>query len=156
MTEGTGEIMASIIVLLIIIIVVVALLWLMRSRRTPARSRRRLRKAQGQTAATRPGGIDKLKASGLFWGVEIGQPGCEAAQQLTGKQFTFADAPELPLPGCSLPMCTCQFSGLRENRSRHRRKQDDRRNEIRFDKDKPDRRSPKNRRRGDSWNDHTY
>jgi len=155
--------MASIVVLLIIIIIVVAgLLWVMRSQRTRVRSRRQLReeyaarKAQGQAAAARPGGLDKLQASGMFWGVEIAQPGCEAAQQLLGKQFTFATAPELPLKDCSLSVCTCQFTGLRERRNEHRRKHEDRRNEIRFDKDKPERRSPKNRRRSDSWNDHSY
>ena len=154
--------MASIIVLLIIIIVVVALLWMLRSQRTRVRSRRKLRnehverKLQGSAAAARPGGIDKLQASGMFWGVEIGQPGCEAAHVLLGRQFTFAEAPELPLEGCSSAMCTCQFKGLKERRVEPRRKQEDRREEVRFDKGKTDRRSPKNRRRSDSWNDHSY
>ena len=154
--------MASIIVLIIIVLVVVALIWVLRSTRSPLRRRRHVhekpvaRRAQGQVAAARPGGLDKLKASGMFWGVEIGQPGCEAARQLLGKQFTFAEAPELPLQGCSLPVCTCQFTGLRERRASHRRDHEDRRTEIRFEKDNPDRRSPKSRRRSDSWGDHSY
>lgn len=154
--------MASIIVLIIIIIVVAALLWLLRSQRTRVRSRRQLRtehaarKLQDSTAAARPGGIDKLQASGMFWGVEIGQPGCEAAHALLGRQFTFSEAPELPLDGCSSAMCTCQFKGLKERRVEPRRKNQDRRGEVRFDKGKTDRRSPKNRRRSDSWNDHSY
>jgi len=154
--------MGSIIVLIIIILVVAALIWVLRSPRSPLRGHRHLhekhapRKAQGQTAPTRPGGLDRLKASGMFWGVEIGQPGCEAARQLHGKQFTFSEAPELPLQGCSQPVCTCQFIGLRERRARHRRDHEDRRTEIRFEKDNPDRRSPKSRRRSDSWDDHSY
>ena len=154
--------MASIIVLLIILVVVVALVWLMRGKRTRVRSRRQLRnehaalKSQGKAAAAKPGGIDKLRESGMFWGVEIGQPGCEAAHELLGRQFTFADAPELPLAGCDRAMCTCQFKGLMERRKEPRRKHEDRRTDVRFEEGKTDRRSPKNRRRSDSWNDHSY
>jgi len=154
--------MASIIVLFIIIIVIAAIIWLLRSQRTRVRSRRQLRnehasrKSQGQASAAKPGGLDKLQASGIFWGVEIGQPGCEAAHELLGRQFTFAEAPQLPLEGCSSSVCTCQFKGLKERRTQARRKNTDRRNEVRFDKGKSERRSPKNRRRSDSWNDHSY
>ena len=154
--------MASIVVLLIIFFVVVAIFWLLRSQRTSVRSRRQLRseyatrKPPDQTAAASPGGLDKLQASGMFWGVEIGQPGCEAAHKLLGEQYTFADAPQLPLKGCSSATCTCQFKGLRERRTQRRRKNSERRNEIRFDKGEADRRKPKNRRRSDSWNDHSY
>ena len=154
--------MASVIVLLIIIVIVGALFWLLRSQRTRGHSRRQLRseqaarKSQGQAAPSKPGGLDKLQASGLFWGVEIGQPGCEAAHKLLGRQYPFDEAPQLPLEGCSSAMCTCQFKGLRERRSEHRRQQGERRGEIRFEEGKTDRRSPKNRRRSDSWNDHSY
>lgn len=150
--------MYSIIVLLVIILVVSAIIWFLRSQGT--RTRRKLRhthearEPQDQKASL--GGLDKLQSSGMFWGVEIGQPGCEAAHKLLGQQYSFAEAPELPLEGCTSAMCTCLFKGVRECRSRHRRKQDDRRGEVRYDKGKSDRRSPKNRRRSDSWNDHNY
>jgi len=150
--------MASIIVLLIIIVVVVAIIWMLRGQgsRVRKRSEPAARKSESQTAAAKPGGIDKLRASGMFWGVEIGQPGCEAAQELLGRQFTFAAAPELPLAGCDRSMCTCQFRGLMERRKELRRKHEDRRTDVRFEEGKTDRRSPKNRRRSDSWNDHSY
>ena len=154
--------MASIIVLFIILIVIVALIWLMRGQRTRVRSRKQLRsehaarKSQDKAAAAKPGGLDKLRESGMFWGVEIGQPGCEAAQALIGRQFTFTDAPELPLEGCNRAICTCQFKGLLERRKEPRRTHEDRRTDIRFDEGKTDRRSPKNRRRSDSWSDHSY
>lgn len=154
--------MASIIVLLIIIVVGIAIIWLLRGQGSRVRKRSELRsvsaarKSESQTAAANPGGLDKLRASGMFWGVEIGQPGCEAAQELLGRQFTFADAPELPLAGCDRAMCTCQFKGLMERRKEPRRKHEDRRTDVRFEEGKTDRRSPKNRRRSDSWNDHSY
>jgi hypothetical protein len=154
--------MASIIVLFIIIVVGVGVFWLMRRQGTRVRSRRLLRgkhaahKSPDQAAPSRPGGLDKLQATGMFWGVEIGQPGCEAARELLGRQYPFAEAPKLPLEGCSSAVCTCQFKGLKERRTQHRRTHDDRRNEVRFEEGKTERRSPKNRRRGDSWNDHSY
>ena len=91
----------------------------------------------------------------MFWGVEMGQPGCEAAMALLDREFTFEEAPRLPLEGCTSAMCTCQFKGLKNRRTQRRRKLEDRRVEVRFEKDKPDRRSRKDRRRSDRWDDHT-
>jgi len=110
----------------------------------------------GEGTHAQPGGLEKLRNNPMFWGVEMGQPGCEAAMALLDKQYTFDEAPQLPLDGCSSAMCTCQFKGLKNRRTQHRRKRKERRVEVRFDKDKPDRRSRKNRRRSDSWNDHTH
>jgi hypothetical protein len=53
-------------------------------------------------------------------------------------------------------MCTCQFKGLKDHRTRHRRKKGEQRQEVRFETEKPDRRSRKDRRRGSKWNDRTY
>lgn len=152
--------MTSLIVLLLIIVVVVAIFWFMRHQGTRGHRQRRGRhaahKLPGQAAPVSPGGLDKLQASGMFWGVEIGQPGCEAAHELLGRKYPFAEAPELPLAGCSSAICTCQFKGLKERRSQHRRTHIDRRSEIRFEEGKTEQRSPKDRRRSDSWNDHSY
>ena len=152
--------MVKILILLLIIGIVAGLMWMLRGKKPPGR--RRITGPQkydafsaGENSHAQPGGLEKLRHNPLFWGVEMGQPGCEAALALLGKQFSFEEAPQLPLAGCTSAMCTCQFKGLKNNRTQHRRKKQDRRVEIRFEKDKPDRRSHKNRRRSDSWNDHT-
>jgi len=159
--------MNAIIVLLVIICLIAAVVWLLRGNKSPAQRRRSARRANADSASparapSKPGGLDKLESNKMFWGVEIGQAGCEAAQELLGQQYTFDEAPQLPLTGCSSAMCTCQFKGLKDHRSRHRRKSGERRDEIRFEskevsKDKgADRRTRKERRRGTDWKDHTY
>ena len=153
--------MATIMILLVIVGIIAGLIWMLRGKR-PA-TRRHIANLQKHEASgpadnsgTKPGGLEKLSSNPMFWGVEMGQPGCEAAQALLGKQYTFEEAPQLPLSGCSSAMCTCQFKGLKNRRTVHRRKLAERRVEVRFEKGKPDRRSHKNRRRSDSWNDHTH
>lgn len=152
--------MAKILILLVIVGIIAGLVWMFRGKQPTGRPRaRRLGKYENLTVEDDSpaglGGLDKLKHNPLFWGVEMGQPGCEAAIALLGKQFRFEEAPRLPLEGCSSAMCTCQFKGLKNQRVSQRRKQHERRVEVRFEKDKPDRRSRKDRRRGDRWNDHT-
>jgi len=154
--------MAITLISLVVIASAAGLFWMLRSQPQPARRRgsRVTAAGSGGFATTprpaRPGGIDKLKDTGLFWGVEIGTPGCESARKLMGGQYTFDEAPELPLPGCDSAMCTCQFNGLRDRRGRTRRTGNDRRENIRFDKDHPERRNRRGRRRSDRWNDHTF
>ncbi|MGB5718295.1 MAG: hypothetical protein WBN81_14540 [Gammaproteobacteria bacterium] len=151
--------MLKILLLLVIVGIVAGLIWMVRGRQPAVRRRASLQKYEeinpGDDPGARLGGLDKLKNNSLFWGVEMGQPGCEAAMALLDQQFTFDEAPRLPLEGCTSAMCTCQFKGLKNRRTRHRREQEERRVEVRFEKEKPDRRSRKNRRRSDSWNDHT-
>ncbi len=154
--------MARIFVLLLIIMVIAGLVWALRRQRGGSLLRNRLMGNRSSLSnrsavAARPGGIGKLRDNPLFWGVEMGQPGCEASRELLGKQFTFDEAPQLPLEGCNSANCTCQFKGLKDRRSMARRQQDDRRAALRFDKDRPpDRRSRKDRRRGNVWSDHDY
>jgi len=155
--------MVKIIVLLLIIVVVAALVWILRrqSGGTGMRSKLQGRGSSSgsvRSAVARRDGLEKLRENPLFWGVEMGQPGCEAAHALLGQQFPFDDAPQLPLPGCDSPNCTCQFKGLTNRRKRgERRQQEDRRAALRFDKDRPpDRRSRKDRRRDNVWVDHDY
>jgi hypothetical protein len=153
--------MNTLIVLLVIICLIAGVIWVLRGNREPGKRHRRVHHTAGETdiqrdMPTKPGGLEKLKANSMFWGVEIGQAGCEAAQALLGRQYTFDEAPELPLEDCDSAMCTCQFKGLKDHRSQHRRKRGDQRQEVRFDTDKPDRRSRKDRRRGSNWNDRTY
>jgi hypothetical protein len=152
--------MVKILILLLIVGIVAGLIWMFRGKQPPGRRRGAgLQKYDAFNAGEDPhaklGGLEKLRNNPLFWGVEMGQPGCEAAMTLLDKQYTFDEAPQLPLPGCSSAMCTCQFKGLKNKRTQHRRNQEERRVEVRFEKEKPDRRSRKNRRRSDSWNDHT-
>lgn len=149
--------MASIVILLLIFVLVAGAAWvvLIRQRSEKKTPQKRVRPQTAATAAS-PGGLEKLRNNPAFWGVEMGQPGCEAAQALLGKQYPFDKAPQLPLPGCNSANCTCQFKGLKERRTWVRRQQEDRRESIRFDKDRPDRRSRKDRRRGNVWIDHEY
>ena len=150
--------MATLIILLVIIVIVAALIWMMRGKQSPTRKRStRLDKYEAmESAGASLGGVDKLKSNPMFWGLEMGQPGCEAAIKILGQQYPFDDVPVLPLPGCDSAMCTCQFKGLKNQRTQQRRKTQDRRVEIRFEEGKTsDRRSRKDRRRGDKWNDHT-
>jgi len=154
--------MAIFLISLFVIASAVGLFWMLRSQPQPARRRTAPHAApvtgspETRAKPARQGGIDKLRANSMFWGVEMGTPGCEASQQLLGRQYTFEEAPELPLPECSSANCTCQFKGLRDNRTRSRRSGNDRRGDIRFDKDRPERRDRRGRRRSDRWNDHTF
>jgi len=153
--------MNAIIVLLVISFLIAAVIWMLRGNKSPVQRRRQARRIvdSNDTKArpsSKPGGLDKLENNSMFWGVEIAQAGCEAAQALCGKQYTFDEVPQLPLAGCSSAMCTCQFKGLKDHRSQHRRKSGERRDEIRFDNKGADRRNRKERRRGSDWKDHTY
>ena len=152
--------MKAILILLVIVGIIAGLLWMVRGKQSPTRRRvTNLQKYESVDASedvnAQLGGLEKLRNNSLFWGIEMGQPGCEAAQAILDKQFTFDEAPQLPLDGCSSAMCTCQFKGLKNMRAQHRRTSEERRVEARFEKDKPDRRSHKHRRRSDKWNDHT-
>ena len=152
--------MATILTLLVIIGIIAGLLWMVRGKQSPTRRRAtNISKYEHASASGdapgQLGGLQKLKNNDLFWGLEMGQPGCEAAQAILGQQFPFDEAPSLPLEGCSSAMCTCQFKGLKNKRTQRRRKLEERRVEVRFEKDKPDRRSRKDRRRSDKWDDHT-
>jgi hypothetical protein len=150
--------MARIFVLLLIVVIIAGLVWAQRRQGGGNRLLgRRSGRGDRSAAGTLPGGIEKLRDNPVFWGVEMGQPGCEAAQALLGQQFTFAEVPQLPLEGCSSACCTCQFKGLKDRRVLVRRQQENRREALRFDKDRPpDRRSRKDRRRGNVWIDHDY
>ena len=141
----------TLFLILLIIALVVGMIWLLRGKQQPNR-----RASPATHTTTRPGGLDKLRKNELFWGVELGQAGCESARALLGRKYAFDEAPALPLPGCDSAMCTCQFNGLKERRGTLRRTHDDRRDEIRFDKERPERRARRNRRRGDKWDDHSY
>ena len=153
--------MNALIVLLVIICLIIGVIWVLRRDRPPTHHRTSAPPASidSDTETAAPAkhvGLAKLENNPMFWGVEIGQAGCEAAQALLGRQYTFEEAPELPLADCSSAMCTCQFKGLRDHRSQHRRKRGEQRQEVRFETEKPDRRSRKDRRRGSKWNDRTY
>jgi len=153
--------MNALIVLLIIIVLIAGVVWVLRGNKAPTHHHKAAQRKTGGTdaaaaAPAKPGGFDKLESNPMFWGVEIGQAGCEAAQALLGQQYTFDEAPQLPLEGCSSAMCTCQFKGLKNHRNQHRRQRGEQRQEVRFDNKNPDRRSRKDRRRGADWKDHTY
>ena len=150
--------MIKIIILLLIIGVLAGLVWLLRSQRTPRRHATITASSPGSTNPDRGGNLkalelEKLRQNKLFWGVEIKQAGCAMGRTLAGVEFEFDEAPTLPLEGCTAPMCSCAYIGLKEKR-KHQRRQHDRRTNLRFEPDKADRRSHKERRRGEKWRGH--
>jgi hypothetical protein len=88
-----------------------------------------------------------------YWGVELSVPvpdrACARAQEYSGKAFSMADRPSLPLPDCSFPQqCQCRFVKLIERRKDQRRAGNNRRAAgLRFEKDKMPRRSGDDRRK---------
>jgi hypothetical protein len=150
--------MIKIFILLLIIGVLAGLVWLLRDQRTPKHHSTLAVKSPGPAEPDRGGNLkalelEKLRQNKLFWGVEIKQAGCTAARTLAGEEFEFDDAPALPLEGCTAAMCSCAYIGLKEKRKQQRR-QHERRSGLRFEPDKPDRRSRKERRRGEKWRGH--
>lgn len=143
--------MGKIIVLLLIIAVLAVLVWQIRK---PARKTGHVAvPSPGRRVTTKQGELEHLRRSGQFWGVEIQRAGCDAGRTLSGNEYTFENAPSLPLPDCSVPHCSCTYIGLKDHRISQRRVKE-RRTELRFDKKKSDRRSHKERRKSDQlWKD---
>jgi hypothetical protein len=140
--------MAIFLTFLLIVAIIMGLLTLSRYRSKPSHAHKAVR----NEAIPGTGSLASLREKKeLFWGAELGQPGCTESHKLLGHQFSFGHAPDLPLAGCTREACTCQFKGLRERRVRARRTHSDRRSEVRYDKSHPDRRAPRCRRRGDLW-----
>ena len=153
--------MTKVIVLLLILAVAGAMVWLLsggsKKIGKPSRTRRPARTDSdtGTTASKLPSGslsqLDKMRESGMFWGVSLQNPGCDASMELFGKDIPLGEAPNLPLPECNSIQCSCNWNGLKEKRHTTRRRHPDRRDGIRFDeKEKTDRRSHKDRRKTDS------
>lgn len=93
-------------------------------------------------------GVPKPKTWGKQLVIPTGSMPCENAIELAGKCFPGDKAPSLPLAGCTVATCSCRYEPLPERRvGGERRNTIERRGEIRFDPDKPDRRSGKDRRK---------
>jgi len=150
------------IFILVLIVAVIAFLVVM-ARRPPKQRHVRSHKHThtGQQAHKPPEGnkprtkrdeLNKLRANKHFWGVEIHQPGCAEATKLTGKQFPIQSAPELPVEGCGAAQCSCIYIGVKDRRTLRRRLSHERRDELRFEPEKSDRRSHKDRRKSiEKW-----
>ena len=147
--------MAIFLTVLLSVLIVAGAVMLLRSRRKPSRARQIARSESLSQAQS--GSLAHLRENKFFYGAELSKPGCAESRQLLGQPFPFEQAPELPLLGCkhTLETCACEFKGLRERRTRHRRLASDRRGEVRFDKTHPDRRANAGRRRGDRWVHHS-
>jgi len=152
------------IVVIILIVVIAGVFLYLRQKgdqpkARPAAPERRLssveKRAQSNTAE-----LNKISHSDQYWGVSIhpdqASNCCEAAQALSGEQFTLDDVPNLPLTACDKPICLCRYVGLKERRTANRRQGHDRREEIRFDPNSSDRRTGKDRRKAsqDIWQRH--
>lgn len=61
-----------------------------------------------------------------FHAVSIKSPssGCAAARSLEGQRFLSAEAPKLPLPGCTAATCTCRYAHHEDRRQGPRRSSD--------------------------------
>ena len=150
--------MVKTLIVLVILAVIAVIIWLFRGRglkqldRLSHQHKRATLDEENASLSVKETALKKLRNSKQFWGVQIEQSGCNVSTALAGKQFAFEEAPALPLEGCDAHTCPCQYKGLKEYRSSHRRIKEDRRDSLRFDVDKPDRRSLKDRRRRfDSW-----
>lgn len=146
--------MAILLTALLITAIAIGLIVLMKRGRPSSRARSAANRAPADKADTATS-IARLREKGQFWGVELGQTGCAESDKLLGRQFTFDEAPVLPLEGCSRNTCNCHFKGIRDRRLQPRRMSSDRRVEVRFDKTHPDRRKKAGRRRGDMWVGHS-
>ena len=83
-----------------------------------------------------------------YYGVRVTRARCQTAIKLLDVIFSFADAPSLPLKGCT-ETCTCQYQGVRNRRCGLRRLgPPDRRKKIR--EGEPVRRTVQGRRKDDS------
>ncbi len=153
--------MSKIIVIVLILAVIAALAWLLSggSRKLGGHSHRGVstRPTGGTRTATRlPAGasqLETMRENGVFWGVTLQNPGCDAAMELFEKNIPLTEAPDLPLQGCDAAQCSCSWKGLTEQRHETRRTHHDRRDSVRFeDQEHTDRRSHKDRRQADkTW-----
>ena len=103
--------------------------------------------------------LERLKASGRYWGVRLEHGGagnaCDAVLSLSGSSFAFEEAPPLPLPECAAMRCGCRYVGLEEQRNGTPRRQNaDRRDKIRYEPRREARRKQADRRKiNKAWTD---
>ena len=150
--EFVEDEMAIYLTIFLIIAIGVGLFVYFRFQCKPARKRNGSH--HSASAACGSKSLAPLQSNKFFWGAELWQPGCPPSYAMLGKQFSFTDAPEIPLADCNRKTCSCQFKGLRDRRHKPRRMHPDRRSEFRYDKTHPDRRVLSGRRRGDLWAGH--
>jgi hypothetical protein len=146
---------------LVVLIIAIIVFLVIMARRPPKHTHKHSRKhahkgthtaSQPKKPRTKKDELDQLRKSKQFWGVEIQQPGCAAAAKLTGKQYPLTSAPVLPDEDCAAAQCTCVYMGLKDHRGLRRRLTHERRDELRFDAEKSDRRSHKDRRKSiEKW-----
>lgn len=53
--------------------------------------------------------------------VRAGIPACQAVRQMEPTRFLSAEAPTLPVSGCTLPICRCTYIHHDDRRQDHRR-----------------------------------
>lgn len=144
--------MTEIVILLLIMAVIVFLVVMARRSNKHKHTRNAPGRSETKQPHTKQEELAQLRMNKQFWGVEIHQPGCSAAAKLTGKQFPIDSAPQLPVEDCAATHCTCRYMGLRNRRTMRRRLTHERRDELRFELEKSDRRSPKDRRKNiEKW-----
>jgi hypothetical protein len=124
---------------LALLVMAVAACWFLRGRKPPA--------TPAPGTAAKPISAEPKKIWGKKFMIAPGRMPCEQAIDLAGKSFAIDKAPPLPLAGCTVASCACRYEPLAERRtSQERRNGHERRGEIRFDPDKQERRSCKDRR----------
>ncbi len=132
--------------ILIIIFVSIVAAWL--GLRAYGRSRRPAAEANGKS---------KTAERAEPWGVRIHaasrERACPQVQEILGKEYPLEGKPELPLANCANPhQCQCGYTKLFDRRQEDRRSGQDRRAAgLRFEPDKPPRRSGKDRRKKIDW-----
>ena len=147
--------MAISLTALLIFIVIAGTLWILHRQRgnthnRPTRHRASRHRSVASGTHQKAAGENEQE-----WVLEIESPRCDASRALVGRKFTPEEAPKLPLADCKSTTCTCHYRRQPEQRKYHRRMNSDRRETVRFDKERPDRRARKDRRRG-NWDDRSF
>ena len=112
----------------------------------------------GKSAVAQSAAAPEKKAKPI-WGVRISAreraEACPDALRILDKSFPMGKAPSLPLPTCPYPReCTCFFIRLEDRRKDERRSGTERRESLRFENERKQRRSGRDRRkRGHDWNE---
>lgn len=134
----------------------------LQAEREPTRRDAALSRASlgAKTASARKvAAVPAKKIATPIWGVKVSARNldktCPNARKIINTSFPIAKAPSLPLSNCPYPHeCTCFFINLAERRKAERRAGEERREHLRFETEKQQRRSGRDRRkRNHNWDE---
>ena len=98
--------------LLVLLVGLVAAWWTLRSGRSHSSGRTPAARAATSRKVVSPYHCVEIRARG---------EGCAAVRRLAGKRFLSAEAPLIPLMGCSVGACACTYKHYNDRRREDRR-----------------------------------